>query len=131
MLKCHFMTRKELKLAGRVLQQINDMSAESNHSRTLDILMQRNKKSEYYFVVCLISFIFAQTIGSPCVVIKRESGASPEQSRCCKLQLLRVSNMPLCIIGKAPTRAVSQKTCHCSFIHLLRGKAFEKHYINF
>ena len=32
MLKCHFLTRKELKLADRELQKINDMSAESNLS---------------------------------------------------------------------------------------------------
>ena len=48
--------------------------------------------------------------------IKRESGANPGQSRCCKLQNgLGNSFMPLTRVGKALIPEVSQKTCNAYF----------------
>lgn len=48
--------------------------------------------------------------------MKRESGANPGQSRCCKLQNgLGNSFMPLTRVGKALIPEVSQKTCNAYF----------------
>ena len=61
--------------------------------------------------------------------IKRESGESPEQSRCCKFHcmLQTFTSLPLeeLTSGKASATETSQKTCHALFYHCFRGKSVE------
>lgn len=82
----------------------------------------------------LIFFLSLQCIGlySPCSgdAIKRESGANPEQSRCCKfhimLQTINSLSMPLDMLsGKAVCNRNKSEDLPCILYHCFRGKSVE------